>query len=522
MNGHLAGLAYIGCAALIAVYAWNRFNTPTSNRSSTLRALYWWSCLGYILSALVVFIALSLLLELGPWRTMMLGDADNPALPAPLIATLAMTTMLSSVPALKTLDGWILAQFHEWGAIPAEAKRRAAGLTTQSFWVQPEDVTALRDVYGDGSFGEHLAEHFRADRGEGLALSQYRLTAVVKLYDQLRALTSTPRYGRFFAEAAEEWDTLDQHTGAFIRKAAASLTVAARLRAVETEEVYEELMQERREQFAQSCRETFRILALFLARAVLRSEPDEQEIVRRLRSVGFATAEPMARPEFPIDSLTVLALWVFLYLVVLGLVFSHIPGVPHPQQSALLMASKIALVRLGSVAATVWLMQRFAVLSRPAGGHPRYSGYVLAGLASACVAGALCLAFHLADADPISGLTGDEVLIGLSWMLCTAVAYCCDDWPIESVPPAWLRIAEAGGCGTVMAVGAAMAWLADVVPFPIAGWMIAVWVILPSLLAMALGGWVPHIYRTARRAAGARREEVRAEPSAASRPHVIA
>jgi hypothetical protein len=522
MNGHLAGLAYFACAALITAYAWNRFNTPTSNRSSTLRALYWWSCLGYIMSALVVFIALSLLLELGPWRTMLLGHADNPALPAPLIATLAMTTMLSSVPALKTLDGWILAQFHEWGAIPAEAKRRAAGLTTQSFRVQPEDVAALRDAYGDGSFGEHLSEHFRADRGEGLALSQYRLTAVVKLYDQLRALASVPRYGRFFAEAAEEWDALDQNTSAFTRKAAASLTVAARLRAVETEEIYEELMRERREQFAQSCRETFRTLALFLARAVLRSEPDEQEIVRRLRTVGFTTAEPMGRPQFPIDSLTVLALWVFLYLVVLGLVFSRIPGAPHPQQSALFMASKIALVRLGSVAMTIWLMQRFAVLSRPSGGRPRYSGYVLAGLGSACLAGILCLAFHLADADPFSGLAGDKVLIGLSWMLCTAIAYCCDDWPIESVPPASLRIAEAIGCGAVMAAGAAVAWLADAVPFPASGWMVAAWITLPSLLAMALGGWVPHIYRTARRAAGARREEIGAEPSAANRMHVTA
>jgi hypothetical protein len=427
-----------------------------------------------------------------------------------LIATLAMTTMLSSVPMLKTLDGWILAQFHEWGAIPAEVKRRAAGLTSQNFRLQLADVGALRESYGDGSYSEHLVEHLRADRGEGLALSQYRLTAIVKLYDQLRILSADARYGCFFGEAAEEWDALDRATGAFIRRAAASLTVAARLQAVETEAVYEEMMQERREQFAQNCRETFRALALFLAHAVLRTEPDEQEIVCRLRAVGFAAAEPMERPAFPIDSLTVLALWIFLYLAALGFVFArlHVSGVPQPQHGPLLMAGKVALVRLGTAALTVWLMQRFAFFRREPGGRPRYFGYLLAGAAAASLGGLLTIAFHAAEPDPLQGIKGEAALIGLSGVLCTALAYCCDDWPAETTPPPWLRIAEALGCGVAMAGGAAFAWLGGIVPFPITGWMVAAWITLPGLLATALGGWVPHIYRTARRATGARRTEV--------------
>jgi hypothetical protein len=52
-------------------------------------------------------------------------------------------------------------------------------------------------------------------------------------------------------------------------------------------------------------------LALFLAGAVLRSELTESGIVRRLRLLGFESAEPMNEPEFPIDSLTLLAFGVF-------------------------------------------------------------------------------------------------------------------------------------------------------------------------------------------------------------------
>jgi hypothetical protein len=47
-----SGLAYIACAILVATYAWDRFNTPTSNRSSTRQTLYWKSCIGYVASAL--------------------------------------------------------------------------------------------------------------------------------------------------------------------------------------------------------------------------------------------------------------------------------------------------------------------------------------------------------------------------------------------------------------------------------------------------------------------------------------
>src|SRR6478609_6905474 len=49
---YLVHLAYIACGVLIIFYAWDRFSTPASNRSSTRQALYLWGCAGYIVSAL--------------------------------------------------------------------------------------------------------------------------------------------------------------------------------------------------------------------------------------------------------------------------------------------------------------------------------------------------------------------------------------------------------------------------------------------------------------------------------------
>ena len=59
----------------------------------------------------MLFAALSSLLDAGPWRKLLLGRADDPALPAPLIATLAMTTLLPAIPTLKRVDEWFLSIF---------------------------------------------------------------------------------------------------------------------------------------------------------------------------------------------------------------------------------------------------------------------------------------------------------------------------------------------------------------------------------------------------------------------------
>ncbi|HEY1364617.1 MAG TPA: hypothetical protein VGF60_20405, partial [Xanthobacteraceae bacterium] len=506
---------YAACGVLIALYAWGRFNTPPSNRSSTRQTLYWSSALGYVLSALALFVALVILLKAGPWRKFLIPGADDGSLPVPLIATLAMTTLLPSLPYLKRLDEALLALFLDWAEIPDEVKRRAATLTPESFAVSREDVAALRAAYGDGSWGESLIQHLRRHGGEKLELSQHRFTCVVKLHHALHKLARERRYTHFFDEAGREWAELDQKTGEFLRRSAASLTLAARLRAVENEDVYEELAKERREQFARSCREHFVALALFLAHAVLRSEGSEKDILRRLRETGFAAAEPMNLPGFPINSLTGLALGVFLYLVLAIPFFAVAMGMSQQQTGGLLTAAKVTVVRLATVALTVWLLQRYSFFRRGPGEPPRFFAYAVNGAICAAAAAGICLVFHLTDADPLAGARGDLPLILLTFLLCTAVAACCEDRVGDEPPPFWWRPAEGLACALAMAagMGIVVTYMQDLLPFPVAALParnLALLIAMPSVLALVLGACVPHIYRSARRAASARRDEARA------------
>jgi hypothetical protein len=491
---YLVHLAYLACGVLIILYAWDRFSTPASNRSSTRQALYWWGCAGYIVSALGVFAVLSVLLQVGAWRTMLLGPVDQLSLPPPFIATLAMTTLLSSVPLLKQIDGWILSAFLDWASIPAEVKRRAATMTPQSFRVTEEDVAALRDTYGDGSYGDTLADHLCGCCNDGME-SQYRLTRVLKLYDQIKKLTSESRYARFFSEAADEFAAIERKVTIFLRRSDTCLTLAKRLRTIDAKDARatcEELMQERRNAFAEDCRDLFCDLALFLARAVLRSEPSEKDIVDRLHGMGFLASEPMNVPRFPIDSLTVLAVLMFLYFVIV----LRLPIVPNQPDGGLFTACKITVARLSSIGLTVWLMQNYSIFRRSPGTPPHYFGYALCGVIAAAASAGVLLIFRLGDVGGV--LTLDLPVIVLSGVLCAALSLCCDDWIGDTAAPIWLRFVEAGGCGLVMAAGIVLMYSAtDLLPKEMSPWAL----MLPPLLGLVIGGWVPHIYRSAHRAA---------------------
>jgi hypothetical protein len=64
------------------------------------------------------------------------------------------------------------------------------------------------------------------------------------------------------------------------------------------------------------------------------------------------------------------------------------------------------------------------------------------------------------------------------------------------------------GCASLMALGAALIYFGNLLPLSTQDWprwQLATWIVLPSVLALIIGASVPHIYRSAWRAATARR-----------------
>jgi hypothetical protein len=504
-------LANIACGLLIIIYAWNRFNTPPTNRSSTRRVLYWWSCSGYILCALLLFAGLSILLHVTGFRRLL--ELEDQALPDPLLATLAMTTLLPSLPLLKDVDAWLLALFLDWGAIPAEARRRAAAMTPHDFAVSDNDLRELRRGY-EGEYGETFTKHLR-DQGEfGLARSQLRFTRVMKLFDQIDRLAAQSRYERFFSESSSEFAAIKEQIAGFARRAVASLDRAAAAPKQDTiagnDISYKQFIAEWHERFAQDCRDNFIMLTRFLASAVLRAEATERDIVARLQKIGFTSIEPMNMPEFPINSLTLLGLGIGLYLVVGTVAFSYRAGGIEHMKTGLMLAAQIGAARLATIALTIWLMQRYPFFRRESGQQRPYFAYLVNAIFAGIMAGGVCGLFDLVD-KTFPGVQDVRISI-LSGMTCFVIALCCDSWSADTDPPRWLRPTEALACGATMAMGTLFFYFLDLAPSPgVPGLspalLLTIWIALPSTLAMVIGGFVPHIYRAARRAAAARRDE---------------
>jgi hypothetical protein len=497
MNADIGVLSYIACVFLIAVYAWERSNTPPTNRSSTLRGLYWSSCFGYVFSALLLFAGLSFLLESPAMRTLF-SVGDKPAFPAPLLATLVMTTLLQSVPFVKRVDSWLLSIFLDWGSIPSEVRQRAAALMPSTFSVTGDDLSGLRKFY-DSDYGDTFPDHLRDAGSVGFEKSEYRFTRVAKLYYCVHRLAAEPRYKRFFSEAEADFDELKKQIDGFLQRAVNSLDSVAGASAIEGDAAYRVLMTEWHERFANDCRQNFIQLARFLARAVLRSEPGETEIVGRLRQIGFATIEPNNIPKFPLNSLTALGLCIFGYLVVTTIWFSARSDTPPA--IGMVLAGKLTVARLASIALTVWLLQHFAFFRRTPGEQPRYFAYLVNGALGGLLAAAIWVLFRLGGDIQFAV---EEIRVGLlSGMLCAAIAFCCDYRSDESALPIWVRLAEAVGCGLTMAAGTALIYFlgwAPAMPNFSEEFRLMTWIVLPSVMAMMIGACVPHIYREAQRA----------------------
>jgi hypothetical protein len=153
----------------------------------------------------------------------------------------------------------------------------------------------------------------------------------------------------------------------------------------------------------------------------------------------------------------------------------------------------------------VWLMQCRAYLRRTPGDPPRFSAYIANSIIAATFGVGICLVFHLGDADPLAGTGRFLGIVLLSFPLCAAVAFFRDHWAGDTTRPVWLSRVETTGCISVMALGVALLYFGELLPFAsdlLRGWRLAVLIAASSAMALMIGSCVPRAHRAAGAAAG--------------------
>ncbi len=511
--------AYLFCIASVAIYAQRRLATPMSNRASTRARLYKQAERGYVACTLTLFIVLSAALQLVAMKQLLLGlDLANVPqlksianLPAPLLATVLLTVLLPNVFLVRDIDGWLLNFFKLRANIPQELRCRSDRLTPQAFRIAAEELQGIETLIEEEGLREQLTGHLVADRGDGLHLSRYRLTRVLKLFGIVRALERDPRCQRLFFNYAVEWRAVQSELREFCERAATGLEEARKLHERVLPGEYESLMADRRENFGKTSAEIFGKLALLAAGAVLCSEATERDIGERFRAMGFAVADEAERTDFPLRSLTGLALALLLFLVVTDLVLRRMHLLPEiaDMRSPVGDSARpffVVLSHAVTIGMTVWLVQRYPGLQRQAGGRLRWDIYVLCCLLGVAVLAVVWLGLFLRRYAEFPQTEGEWnslfAVAALVGSLCGAVAFFCDiddeRWP-KALPR---QMAEGLGCLAFMALIATLLLAELTMPVsqqvaqsPVLG---AVMVLLPASVAFIVGSFVPHICRAER------------------------
>ncbi|MBV8913525.1 MAG: hypothetical protein JOZ05_10865 [Acetobacteraceae bacterium] len=503
-------LTYAFCCLLVLLYASARFNTPPGNSSTTVRLWYWQGLGAYIISCLTLFAVLSIILEQPKLRDFLLWqDGASPSkemqrallIPPALAATLVMTTLLPSVPYIKRVDDALLSFFLRMASIPGEVTRRAHVLRLPNFRVTEADLQEVMAFINEEPIPDEAVQHLRASAVSRWEESELRYTKLILLLSRVDKLQERSGYSRFFSKNKEEYRQLRDEIVGFVAKSVRGLAQAARLRAQESREEYEELIRDRREAFVAACAQRFEALGLLLARAVLHTELAERDVQSVLRRIGFQTVT-VDRVVLPIHHLATVCFLILVYLLLAGSLMALPAGDPHEAEFKSI-PFLIAVAHIVTIGFTLWFMQRFAWARREPGETRPVASYLLCATLCAGMTIAICVLFDLARLGALP--SGARLLFFMPFgllcgLLCAMTAFCCDDAPPSVPEPWWFPCLEGVGCA-LATVG--VSWMLLRVFPPPEGMPQPPSKLIPLLLpagtAFVIGVIIPRIYRAGRR-----------------------
>jgi hypothetical protein len=395
-------------AAFVAINAYERFNTPATNRASTTVARYSVSAVVYVCAALLTYLILSnypkLLEALGS-----MPDSVN-RLPPALMTALALTVLLDKVPFFLAMDRWLRDRLLRMASIPYEALRLSRKLQRSDFGVSPEmrDRVAarlVREAMQDGDIQFDAPD-----------TPQHLLTKATVLVEHLEQWETERRFGGFMNTFAQDLNRLKERHGQLVKKASAGFSLAREVAAQSTDTKTEALARAFVSEFKEQAEQLLKDLCDYISRAVLHTRASQSARVAELRSLGFSYEgdDPEAKMSFNDMS----ALFVLLAAILLfGMV---VAGQQARSMGELIFrVIMISTIYCVAVSCALYPKDRWPLAARGANGERPTAFYLLAGAMAAVFGMAISVVFKLV----LFGFDIDRVVsnLGMSypWMLLT-------------------------------------------------------------------------------------------------------
>ena len=320
------------CAAVVAVHAWDRYNTPESNRVSTTRSAFLFTGAGYVGASLTLFLLLSqVVLQPGVLTPGVLAALElegiqeilqNYCAPS-VLAAVILTVLLPHAPLLSSADDWLLKRFQAWGSIPQGVRDLAEKLGPKALQLGPADVVQLQDwIKSEPEIPDELADIVTADPPE---TSRGSLARLLRVYRELEKLEEASGYQLAFRSRQDAWQGIKEDFRVFLAESHAFFVLFEQLTPLEGT-ASEAALAKARKCYREICRKMHLDLTEFLAQLLLMVEGSDQRISIRLQPIGFA---PLMRVSPQIQVGPFLFMGAMMILGMLGVVSVVSPHDPH-------------------------------------------------------------------------------------------------------------------------------------------------------------------------------------------------
>ncbi len=331
------------CAAVVAVHAWDRYNTPESNRVSTTRSAFLFTGAGYVSASLMIFLLLSnvVLKPGGMMQGLQIAlGIEGPKLllekycASPVLAAVILTVLLPHAPILSSADEWLLRRFQAWGSIPHGVRDLAGKLAPQLLRVGTADVAELAQwIESEGDIPNELAGLVSGDPPE---TARGGMTRVLRLYRELQKLEDIPAYESAFRARQDVWQAIRDDFRVFLAESQAFFVLFEELKPLDGE-AGETALAKARRCYRDICRKMHRDASEFLAQLLLMVEGSDQRIVNRL--LPIRVDDTRVGPELQVGPFLFMgAMMIFGMLGVVSLVSPHNTALP-PAVSAILIGT---------------------------------------------------------------------------------------------------------------------------------------------------------------------------------------
>jgi hypothetical protein len=418
------------CMMVVALYAYNRYDTPETNRLSTTRSLFWLTGACYIASTLAMFFILSetvssrgVLAFLGLDNVQkLITDYSKP----PVLAAVILTTLLPNTPVVSTADKALLNVFQKWGRIGTGVAHWADQMTQITLRLLPADIAALRDwIAHEADVRNDLMDRLSTEK----ATPGGWLATMLRIYRETENLVATPAYAPAFRSQREVWQAIHEDFRVFTSQSVAFFVLFEQLLPL-AGATGRDALKQAEDHYKEICDKLYERITEFLAQELILTESSDYMVIQRLRGIGYDIAyEPDLPPVGP---------FVFMGVILMVVILGCLAIAPPPKAAAPLPLAvlTILIAATKTIGAAVGVLPKLTwnAFRRSGNGEPPY----LAWVASAVAAAAISFVFErlsLAAAhETITAATNFDAypltpIAPTSFVICFAVAILCDvDW----------------------------------------------------------------------------------------------